>query len=351
MTLGQVASEIRSRSKIPVIERDVERILAALRASWDIWRIIDLADVPIGAVCEGLRVLREVGWVTWDEGRIHLTPAGEEACQALHIAEALELRCAACGGTGVELGPVTTVASAFRNIARARPKAIQKFDQGYITVDGTLARIAFMWSRGDLWGKDLVVLGDDDLVSVAAALTRVPRRVVALDIDERIVGFVEEVARAEDLGIEVVRHDLREPLPEEFLSRFDTFVCDPPESLRGFLAFVHRGLCSLRGPGSAGYLGLTRREASLEKWRQIQQKLLGVGTVITDLRDDFHTYQNWPYMERMRAWAWLPVQRTPGRDELWYRSALIRIEVVEKPRVPNERLSGDIFEDLEAATT
>ncbi|HDN19583.1 MAG TPA: putative methyltransferase, partial [Candidatus Acetothermia bacterium] len=132
---------------------------------------------------------------------------------------------------------------------------------------------------------------------------------------------------------------------------FDTFFCDPTESLRGFLAFAGRGISALRGPGSAGYMGLTRREASLSKWRAIQKELISSGAAITDIRDDFHDYVNWPYIETMRAWGHLPVKRVPGRDEPWYRSALIRIELVEPPRVENVRLEGDIFTDPEAATT
>ncbi|MFO8034161.1 MAG: bis-aminopropyl spermidine synthase family protein, partial [Candidatus Bipolaricaulota bacterium] len=108
---------------------------------------------------------------------------------------------------------------------------------------------------------------------------------------------------------------------------------------------------ALRGAGSAGYLGLTRREASLTKWRHIQQELLESGAVITDLRDDFHTYENWTYFEKMIGWDKLPTRRVPGAKEAWYRSALIRLELLEEPRCPQEELQGDIFNDSEAATT
>ena len=351
MDLHAIAETVRARTSLPFTGRDAERILAAILTSEDIWRIIDLADVPVMALCQALREMETAGWLEFAGQRIRLTQGGRELIQEVGVAPVLELRCPRCGGRGVELGPVAKIAEKFREIAASRPEAIQDYDQGYVTEESTLYRIAFMWARGDLGGKEILVLGDDDLVSLAAALTGAPKRVVMLDIDERLVEFVREVARREGLQVEALRHDLREPLPEELLSAFDTFFCDPTESLRGFLAFAGRGISALKGPGSAGYMGLTRREASLSKWRAIQRELLERGAVLTDLRDDFHDYVNWPYIETMRSWEHLPVKRVPGRDEPWYRSALIRIELVEAPVVENVRLEGDIFTDPEAATT
>jgi len=351
MDLGRVAEDVRTRTSLAFTERDAERILASVLSSEDIWRVIDLSDVPMMALCEALKVMQGAGWLEFSGSRIKLTRAGQERVRELGIAPARELRCGRCGGRGLELGPVAKIADRFKEIANSRPAAIQTYDQGYVTDESTLYRVAFMWARGDLAGKELLVLGDDDLVSLAAALTGAPRRVVMLDIDERIVEFVRDVARTEGLEVGALRHDLREPLPDELVQAFDTFFCDPTESLRGFLAFAGRGICALKGPGSAGYMGLTRREASLSKWRAIQRELISSGAAITDIRDDFHDYVNWSYIETMRAWGYLPVKRVPGRDESWYRSALVRIELVAPPQVKNERLSGDIFTDPEAATT
>lgn len=83
--------------------------------------------------------------------------------------------------------------------AKERPEAIQDFDQGYVTPESTLARVALAWNWGDLEGKEVLVLGDDDLTGLAAALTGLPKRVVVLDADPRIVRFLERAAKAEGL--------------------------------------------------------------------------------------------------------------------------------------------------------
>jgi len=351
LTLERVAQRARERTGLFLTERDVERALSALLASDDIWKVVDLSDVPVMALCGILEALREEGLAEVGEGRISLTERGRRLCKDLSIPAAREFKCPSCGGRGTALGPVEEVRESFLRIARTRPEAVQEFDQGYVTEETTLHRVAFMWQRGDLEGKEVIFLGDDDLVSVAAALTRAPKRVVALDIDDRLVDFIKEVSDSEGLGIEVVKHDLREPMPEDLVGRFDTFFTDPTESLKGFKAFVERGLLCLKGPGCAGYFGLTRREASLRKWGEIQRFLYEAGAVVTDLRDDFNDYVNWPYIESMRSWSHLPARRVPGPREVWYRSALFRVEVVEGPRAENRRFEGDIFEDEEAATT
>lgn len=346
-----LAQQVGEVTGIPLSPRDGERILASVLASEDMWRIVELAPVPLLAVCAGIRLLAEAGWVQVAGGLVRLTREGEAACARLGISPARTLDCPRCGGRGVETSLLGEVAGRFHRLAAGRPDAAQEFDQGYVTEESTLARVAFMSSRGDIADKDLLVLGDDDLVSVAAALTGLPRRVAVLDVDPRVTAFIARVAERERLPIEVHAHDLRHPLPSPLQGRFDTFFCDPTESLRGFLLFAGRGLSALRGPGAAGYLGLTHAEASLAKWRAIQRQLVEWGTAITDLHDRFHSYVNWPYVETMRAWTHLPVRRVPGRLEPWYRSALVRVELVTPATVDLGPVEGDIFVDNEAATT
>jgi predicted methyltransferase len=336
---------------IPFSPRDVERALAAVAATDDLWEAVRLSHVPLRFLCALWNQMLREGLLSAENGRLRLTQTGQAFVKALGVAPIREAACASCEGRGVDFRQMFgAAADRFVTICQNRPEAIQDYDQGYVTETTTLARIAFVWQRGDLEGKEIIVLGDDDLMSVAAALTGAPKRVVALDIDERLVAFINTVAEREGLtNLRAVRHDLREPLRDEWLGAFDTFLCDPTESFVGFKAFVERGLLCLKGVGSAGYFGLTHVESSLDKWARIQRLLLDSGAVITDLRDDFSGYVNWGYIETMRGWAWLPTKVVPQR--VWYCSALYRIELLMKPHLENRRLEGNIFEDEEAATT
>jgi N4-bis(aminopropyl)spermidine synthase len=349
--LAELIEATKKEAPIPFSPRDAERALSALLATDDLWEAVRLSHAPMRFLCAFWNRMVQDGLLAATDGRLKLTDKGRDFALALGVSPAREAVCDACEGRGVDFRKLfREAAERFVAICKNRPEAIQDYDQGYVTEATTLARIAFAWQRGDLEGKEIIVLGDDDLMSIAAALTGAPKRVLALDIDERLVDFINEVAEREGLtNLQAVRHDLREPIPDEWLSAFDTFLCDPTESFVGFKAFVERGLLCLKGVGSAGYFGLTHVESSLDKWARIQQFLLESGAVITDLRDDFSGYVNWGYIETMRSWEWLPTKAEP--KSIWYRSAFFRIELLRKPQLENKRLEGNIFEDEEAATT
>ncbi|GGM95286.1 N(4)-bis(aminopropyl)spermidine synthase [Thermus composti] len=336
---------LQETTGLPVSRRDVERALGALKATEDLWENIRLSRVPLRVLVELWRVLQEKGLLRVEEG-LALTEAGRALAQEAPLPG--EAFCPACEGRGV-LGARLPGRARERFLAwtQRRPPAIQDYDQGYVTPESTLARVALAWAWGDLEAKEILVLGDDDLTGLAAALTGLPKRVVVLDADPRIVRFLEEAARAEGLPLEAHVHDLREPLPETWVHAFHTFFTDPVEGPLGLQAFVGRGLLALKGEGCAGYVGLTHVEASLAKWAQFQRFLLENQAVITELRDGFHLYENWDYIPSMRAWPWLPVKRLPEKP--WYTSALIRLELLGTPSLPNEPIQGDL-QDEEATT-
>lgn len=351
MTLAHLHRKLVERSQVYVGPRDVERTLMALRTTDDIWEIVERSQVTMRVLCTLLELLTEDGFVEVVNGSIKLTEFGERLCEDNGIASFTSALCKCCHGRTVDISVLgEEVINEFKRISLERPEAIQEFDQGFVTDETTLARVAFMLHRGDLDGKEVAVIGDDDLVSIACALTGKPKRVVALDIDERLIAFIESVKERYSLpNLSTVQHDLREPLPEWMMRAFDVFFTDPTESFVGFKVFIERGLACLKGAGCSGYFGLTHVESSLNKWRSIQSFLLECGAVITDIIDMFNHYVNWGYIESMRSWDWLPVKVRPKGT--WYKSALYRIEWLEPVELPMRRYDGNIFEDEEAATT
>ncbi len=346
--LQELADAVRTAQSLFCTARDVERLLAALQVTGNVWELAQRSAVPLLVLYQLLELLRSRRYVRYDGERIELTEHGQRLCQDAHIAPQRVIRCPRCSGRGVDLSVLADVRERFARIAANRPTAVRRYDQAYMVEDATLARVAFLWGQGDLTGKELLIIGDDDLVSVAAALTREPARVVVLEVDQRLIDFINDVARAQDLAIEAVAYDVCQPLPEPYRHRFDTFVCDPSESFGGLTAFLARCLLGLRGQGAAGVFGLSRHEASLQKWHRLQRWLNERSAVITEIRSDFSQYQNWPYVEEMKAWAFLPIRVHPEKP--WYQSSLIRVELLDRPQIANEPLSPEIFMDEEAAT-
>ncbi|HID06350.1 MAG TPA: putative methyltransferase, partial [Armatimonadetes bacterium] len=222
--------ELKERAGIFVSARDIERTLAALQTTTDIWTTVERSQVPMRVLCALLGILHEQNLIAIEDTQLILTDAGRAFCHEHQIAPWHATTCHTCNGRGVDIASLAGVVSAFREIARNRPEAIQDFDQGYVTEETTLARVAFLWWRGDLDGKEIIVLGDDDLVSIACALTGKPKRVVALDIDDRLISFIDAVSNERELtNLTTLQHDLREPLPDELVGKFDVFFTDPTE--------------------------------------------------------------------------------------------------------------------------
>ncbi|MGQ0792626.1 MAG: bis-aminopropyl spermidine synthase family protein [Deltaproteobacteria bacterium] len=348
MDFGQLASEITERSQIPVSTRDIERVLGALKRTKLPWELADLADFPVPAVFESVKALEEKGFVAVSSAGFKLTSEGKRLAEGVPAPE--DLSCEDCEGRGISIAKFAEVEERFLKIQKRRPPAIIKFDQGYVTPRTSVSRLALAYERGDVAGKDILLLGDDDLMSVVFGLSGLARSITVCEIDERIVNFIGETAAGEGFRVDVKQFDLHRPLPKEHAKHYDTFLCDPPETLKAAEAFIGRGIGALRSVGCAGYFGFTRREASLTKWRDVQKTLLKYGIVFTDILHNFNEYVNWDYAEETRAWRLAPMKVMPKKS--WYRSALYRFETLEGFR-GNSRDYGDenIYDDEESSTT
>ncbi len=350
--LDQIADAIQQQTGIYTNARSIERIARALLTETDFWHIIDQSDEVVPIVAATLEYFKEQGWIHQENDRLTLTPEGKkQILDHWKIVRLPDYACRTCDGRGIDIRRLPESAvQTFMQIHRERPAAIIDYDQGYITPECTLARVGFAHWKGDVDHREILVLGDDDLVSLALCLIGKPRRITVVEIDERLVQFIQKWAAAFDFPIEIRHFDLSRPLPDDYLHRFDTFLTDPPESIVAFRAFVGRGIAALKGPGCVGYFGFTRREATLKKWHHIQSYLVQQNVAITDVLHNYHAYVNWDYAPNTRAWQLAPVKKAP--DIHWYRSSLYRIETLHG-HLGEVDTEFDIraFNDKEASTT
>ena len=350
MKLEDLAEKISRETDIPLCGRDVERVVAALLKTPVFWHVVEHSEEPVPVVASTLRLLQEMGLVETPEDALVFTPKGRDFVAEKGICVPMNHVCQSCLGRTVVNDAFDEALGLFKSVQEKRPKPLRIFDQAFVTPETTFARIALADARGDIRGKEIVVLGDDDLVALALAITRLPKTVTILEIDERIISFQKEQARKLKIeNLRIKRHDLRKPLPEDIIGKFDVFFCDPPETVAAFDAFIGRGALSLKGPGNAGYFGVTTAESSFSKWKALQESLIARGFVITDLIRRFNEYENWDYAEEMRAWEMAPIKIRPVEN--WYRSAMFRVELVEKTGISNDDLTDrDIYNDQESST-
>ena len=352
--LSRIAEEVQKETKVRLHTRNVERVLSAALVTGDFWKIVDLSDLPVPAAAGIVKKLISEGVLFInDKEDILLTQKGYDLVAELGIEPVVDYSCQACEGRGYPFYADKDLYRTFVELAKDRPKAIRDYDQGSVTPETTVSRVLFIDSRGDLRGKDIIVMGaEDDLTGLAVALTRKARRVLVIDIDERLIDFDNRIFK--ELGIdnaEAMVWDLRNPFPEDMLGKFDVFITDPPETFAAFRAFIGRGIATLKEEGCSGYFGLTLRDSSIFRWKEFQETLInGYGTVITDIVQDFNHYMNWEYHPETKAAQIAPVKRNPS--DIWYRSAWYRIETLPGFKRWNEPISDEVFYlDEEGSTT
>ncbi len=350
MELNVLAETVSKESGIPLCGRDLERIAAALLRTSDFWHIVEYSEEPIPVVTRTLEMFEEKGFAERRQDGIFITSLGKKSLESAGVAPAVSHVCPYCKGRTVVNDDFRDALLLFESIHDKRPRPLRVFDQAFVTPETTFARIAFADAHGDIRGKDILVLGDDDLVGLGLAFTKLPKSVTVVEIDQRIIDFETREARRRGLDILAVRrHDLCKPLPEDFIGSFDVFFSDPPETLAAFDAFIGRGALSLRGPGGAGYFGLTSAESSFAKWKLLQDNLSAKGFVLTDLIRGFNEYVNWDYVEEMQAWELAPVKKAPRKN--WYYSSMFRVELIEKEYIVNKDLTHkEIYNDRESST-
>ncbi len=139
-----------------------------------------------------------------------------------------------------------SIREVLENIQKIRPIPDRQYDQFTATAITTSRRASEMAKNGDLYKRSVVFLGDDDLTSIAVGITKQAKRITVFEIDTRITSLIEKISSEYNLGIEVIKRDLRSAFPKDYLSQFDSVFTDPPYTPSGISLFLNRGIELLR---------------------------------------------------------------------------------------------------------
>jgi len=253
------------------------------------------ARLPMPIATAVRRELEKAGLLERKQG-LALSPEGRDFVEReLGLGTTIDLTCPTCAGHGVVI-PENFQAQVARlaAIITQAPSVDVTLDQAPCTPETSLLRALLMLQAGALEGRRVLLLGDDDSVSLAIGLVGqalgkgdLTRGVVVVDADERRLAFLRDSAAREGLALRTLHHDLRQPLPAELRGAFDTIETDPPYTLEGATLFLTRGREALAGDGLCYF--------SFAQWppRQmlaLQRVFLDLGLAVQTIRPGFNAY-------------------------------------------------------------
>jgi predicted methyltransferase len=262
----------------PVAVRDVSR----------------MAELPVPIVAAVCNELRQRGVV--DRARpVRLTQAGRHLLAGRH--PELTGACPGCGGSGLTVpGALAGLASRLERAAAGAPAAKPELDQTHCTVPTKLRRVLAMHEAGALLGARVLLLGDDDLMSVAIAgfaaalgLQHAIERLAVVDSDPDVLAWAGDQLSGTGVRAELVEHDLRRPLPGGLAGAFDVACTDPPYTVAGAELFLSRAVAGL-APAPGGHVFFSFGARRPDETVRAQGLIGSMGLAIRALWPGFNEY-------------------------------------------------------------
>lgn len=127
-------------------------------------------------------------------------------------------------------------------MAKKRPHPNSELDQMRANVSTLIRRIRLLLEYGDLEGRRITCLGDDDGQAVILEAFRKYHpefkfSIRVIDIDSRILSYIEKWSLN---SVTFLQHDLKKPLPREWQNNTDIILTDPPYTIAGASLFLRR---------------------------------------------------------------------------------------------------------------
>jgi N4-bis(aminopropyl)spermidine synthase len=296
MDMDSVIADVASAVSLAEGRSGVSDVLRAIARSEpvavrDVSRMAELPVPIVAAVCNELR---ERGIV--DRARpVRLTEAGRALLSAVH--PGLDGSCQCCGGSGIAVpAALDELAARLDRAAASAPAAKPELDQTHCTVGTKIRRLLAMHEAGALLGTRILLLGDDDLMSVAiaafaASLGRPAGigRLAVVDSDPDVLAWAGAQIAGTGVSAELVEHDLRRPLPAGLAGGFDVACTDPPYTVAGAELFLSRAVAALAPePGRHVFFSFGARRP--DETLRVQRLIADMGLAVRALWPGFNSY-------------------------------------------------------------
>jgi hypothetical protein len=186
-----------------------------------------------------------------------------------------------------------------QKIFSQRPAADVTLDQAKATPETSLHRALLAVQNNSLLGKNILCLGDDDLVSICLGmlLKKLSQKVAAkqakitvLDIDRRILTYITKIADQYQINLTTKEVDLRTKAEVELRHEYDCLFLDPPYTMTGLELFLESGISFLKSAGQQTiFLAMAAKYPEFKL--KSQQLFTQLGLVIKEIKPAFNQYE------------------------------------------------------------
>ncbi len=128
----------------------------------------------------------------------------------------------------------------------AAPAARDALDHVAATAATVVRRALWLNATFDLAGSRLLCIGDHDLSSLAICALIPELAVTVVDVDERLLEFIEGRAVLRGYDVQCLYADFRFGIPDIAAGAADVVLTDPPYTPEGVQLFLGRGVQGLR---------------------------------------------------------------------------------------------------------
>ncbi len=185
-----------------------------------------------------------------------------------------------------------SVSTSQNKLLQKRLEPLRKYDQFTAIPETVAKRAGIMNFLGDVKGKKILFLGDDDFTSILVAELGLAEQITVLDIDSRILNSINSLSSENDYNIKTFEHDVRNPFPKALFGQFDVVFTDPPYTSEGVGLFISRAIDALdKGNQTARiYFCYGNSDRAKERFLPIYEKIVESGLMIRYIFDKFNRY-------------------------------------------------------------
>ncbi len=284
---------ISERANLEEGEEGVRKILREVYRNRKIGtkELASLTQLPVPVIAAVRKELEKEKLLSRDGGAF-LTKKGETYVEKkLGLIYKSVLTCPACRSRNIQISDnFAPTLHKLRTYSSLRPKPLPWLDQTHGTPETSLLRALFALEKGDVEGRKIIFLGDDDFTSIAVGMLKAAKEITVVDVDQRLLEAIKRISNLEDIPIKCVEWDLRKPLPQPLQYKYDSVFTDPPYTVAGLNLFVSRGISALqKRKGACIYLSFPQQPS--QKMLNLQRALGTMGLAIAEQIPRFNVYK------------------------------------------------------------